>query len=92
MIVSKAVNMAKIMNVPVLGLVENMSYVTCPDCGRQIRIFGESKAEEAAQKHGIGTYVSLPLVPEYAGKCDEGNVEDIKEPALDPVADMLEKL
>jgi len=80
------------MNIPILGLVENMSYVTCPDCGRQINIFGESKASKVAAKHGIETFARLPLVSEIASKCDEGAIEDVHQDELNPITDMLEKM
>lgn len=75
MIVEKAVNMAESMEIPVLGLVENMSYVTCPDCGKKIYVFGESHVEEIADKHGIGQVASIPMNPELARLCDNGQIE-----------------
>ena len=66
MIVSKAVNMAQMMNVPIVGIVENMSYVKCPDCGRKIRVFGESHVEEVAAKYGLKLLGRLPMDPEMA--------------------------
>lgn len=70
MIVSKAVEMAKMMNVPVLGLVENMSYVTCPDCGREIHVFGESHIDEVAAKYALPVLGKLPMEPKLAAACD----------------------
>lgn len=75
MIVSKAVNMAKLMNVPILGIVENYSYLKCPDCGKEIKVFGESNIDEIAKKHNISRVVKLPLDPYIASKCDEGKIE-----------------
>ena len=75
MIVEKAVVMAEKLNVPVVALVENMSYFTCPDCGKQHRLFGESKADELAKKLHIPTAVSLPIDPAFAKLCDRGLVE-----------------
>ncbi len=75
MIVGKAVRMAEAMNIPVVGLVENMSYVECPDCGRKIMLFGESGASSIAEKYGIPKTVSLPVRPELARLCDEGRIE-----------------
>ncbi len=82
-IVGKAVNMAKDMNVPVLGLVENMSYFECPDCGKQYKIFGESHIDEVAQKYGLDVLARLPMNPEYAALCDAGKVMDIPNPGID---------
>ena len=76
MIVEKAVNMAKMMNVPVLGLVENMSWYECPCCGQKLPIFGESHVEEEGAKYGVTNTASLPLNPTLAAACDRGLVED----------------
>ena len=92
MIVAKAVKMAQMMNVPVLGFVENMSYLKCPDCGKQIDLFGPSRAQEVAQAFGIDTAVRLPLDPVRAAACDEGRVECIREDALEPLIKKLEAL
>jgi len=92
MIVEKAAGMAELMKVPILGLVENMSYLVCPSCGERINLFGESKAEEVAKRHSIASSVRLPLVPEIAEKCDKGMIEDVKEEELAPIITMLEKL
>lgn len=78
MIVEKAVNMAEKMDIPVLGLVENMSYLQCPDCGKEIAVFGESKAAMLAQKHKIPTYAKIPMDPALAKACDEGGIERIE--------------
>ena len=75
MIVEKAVNMAKMMNIPVLGLVENMSYVRCPDCGKEIRVFGESHIEAIAEKHGIENIAKIPMDPKLSAGCDAGMIE-----------------
>ena len=85
MIVEKAVNMAKLMDVPVLALVENMSYITCPDCGREIRVFGESHIDEIAQKHGVDTVAKLPIDPALAAACDAGTIENFSGAWLDGV-------
>ena len=82
-IVGKAVNMAKDMNVPVLGLVENMSYFECPDCGKQYKIFGESHIDDVANKYGLDVLARLPINPEYAALCDAGKVMDIPNPGID---------
>lgn len=75
MIVAKAVNMADKMSVPVLGVVENMSYVQCPDCGRAIEIFGESKLDEVAAGYGLKVLDRLPIDPALAAACDAGTLE-----------------
>ena len=77
MIVEKAVKMADMMNVPIVGLVENMSYYVCPDCGKQHKIFGESHIDEIANKYGIGTVAKLPMDSEVAKACDRGMVETL---------------
>lgn len=92
MIVEKAVNMAKMMNVPILGLVENMSYVTCPDCGKQFAIFGESKMDETAKRYGIPVLGKLPIDPQLASQCDQGVIELFEGDWLDHAADVAEKL
>ncbi len=79
MIVSKAVNMAKMMDIPVIGLVENMSYYECPECGRRAEIFGPSRAAELAKEFGIPHSVRLPIRPDIAKAVDEGMVEHIDE-------------
>ena len=89
MIVEKAVNMAKMMDVPVLALVENMSYITCPDCGKEIHVFGESHIDEIAKKHGVETVARMPIDPALAAACDAGTIESFNGAWLDSV---LEKL
>lgn len=82
MIVRKAVNMANMMNIPVLGLVENMSYALCPDCGKRIELFGKSKiAQEAAALH-LPVLAQLPFDPKAAQLCDEGNIEAVENPLM----------
>lgn len=90
MIVSKAVSMANMMKVPVVGLVENMSYVKCPDCGREIKVFGESHAERTAEKFGLKLLGRCPLDPDAAQKCDAGLTEEIDAPWLGLAADTVE--
>lgn len=92
MIVGKAVNMAKIMNVPILGLVENMSYVKCPCCGEKLNIFGESHLGEVAQKYEIPVLGRLPIDPALANACDHGSVELFEGDWLNEAANMVEKL
>ena len=92
MIVEKAVNMANMMNIPVLGIVENMSYFECPDCNEKHKIFGESHIEDIAEKYGIDVIAKLPIRPEIAAAADAGTIEKVTEDSLSVVADMLEKL
>jgi len=92
MIVGKAVKMAQMMNVPILGLVENMSCFICPDCGKEYQIFGESHIEEIAQKHKIDMTAKLPINPKLAAACDRGMIELYEGDWLDTLADRLEKL
>lgn len=91
MVVEKAVNMAKIMHVPVLGLVENMSYLSCPDCGKRIEIFGHSKADEIAAEYGIPAVAKMPLDPDISKLADEGRIEDYDGGALSDVFTEIEK-
>ena len=90
MIVEKAVNMAKMMNIPVLGIVENMSWITCPDCGKKIYPFGEGKTLQVAQAHSLPLLAQLPIQPELASACDKGLVELFNENWLDGAADVVE--
>lgn len=92
MIVEKAVNMAKLMDVPVLGLVENFSYVQCPDCGKRISVFGESRVEEVAEHYGIPVLGQLPIDPKLAAACDKGMLELFEGDWLDYAADVIEKV
>ncbi len=92
MIVGKAVKMAEMMNIPVLGLVENMSYLACPDCGKKIELFGKSRAEEAAQKYGIENFITLPIMPELAELSDQGLIEDMPETLTDEAVKLLQEL
>ena len=75
MIVAKAVNMAEKMNVPILGIVENMSYIECPDCGKKIEVFGKSKLPEVAERYNLEILGQLPINPALAEACDKGEVE-----------------
>lgn len=77
MIVEKAVRMAELMKVKVAGIVENMSYLECPDCGKKISVFGESRAEELARKYEIDHFAKLPIDSEAAKLCDEGKIEEL---------------
>ena len=91
MIVAKAVNMAKKMNVPILGLVENMSYFECPDCGSRHEIFGKSHIDEIAKKEGLKVLAKLPIDPEVARQVDAGLVEYDEAPWFDEAADYILK-
>ena len=91
MIVEKAVNMAAMMNVPVLGLVENMSYLTCPDCGKVINVFGESHIDEIAAKHSVANVAKLPIEPKLAAACDAGMIELFEGDWLDGIFAAIEK-
>ena len=92
MIVEKAYNMAKKMNIPVLGLVENYSYLECPDCGKKINVFGQSHVDEAAQELGIPVFGKLPVDPAYAEKADEGKFFEIDNPYLADGVEVLKNL
>ena len=93
MIVAKAVKMAEMMNIPVLGLVENMSYVRCPDCGKEIHIFGESHIEEIAKAHDTEVLARIPIDPMLASLVDSGMIEAMQADYLEAAADKIaEKL
>lgn len=89
MIVEKAVNMANMMNIPILGIVENMSYVVCPDCGKEIRVFGESRVEEVAKRCGIDLIAKIPMQPEIAALCDAGKAYEIDGKWLDNITNKI---
>ncbi len=92
MIVKKAYNMAKLMNIPVLGLVENMSYTVCPDCGKKINVFGESKIEEVAAELGVPVLARLPIDPNNAALVDKGAVELVNDDYVAQAVDFLSKM
>lgn len=89
MVVEKAVKMAKMMNIPVVGLVENMSYLTCPDCGKKIYLFGEGKTQEAADRYGLPLLAKMPIDPALAKLADAGRIEDFEGDWLDGAAARL---
>ena len=89
MIVGKAVKMANMMNIPVLGIVENMSYFECPDCNKKIEIFGKSKVEETAKEYGIEAISKLPINPDFARLADNGKIEEFSYGYLDSVVDKI---
>lgn len=92
MIVTKAVNMAKKMEIPIIGIVENMSYLECPDCGKRINVFGESHIDEVAADSGIKVLARLPIDPKIAQMVDAGQVEYLELPWLDEAAAAVEGL
>ena len=92
MIVTKAVKMAQAMNIPILGIVENMSYVVCPDCGKAFQIYGESHVEEEAGKNGLKVLGRLPIDPKLAKSCDKGAMELFEGDWLEAAADAVEAL
>lgn len=92
MIVSKAVNMAKMMNIPIIGLVENYSYVQCGNCGEKLSVFGKSHIDKIANKFGIPVLAQLPLKQEIAEAMDQGTIEDLQGDWLDLAADMITSL
>jgi len=83
MIVSKAVRMAEMLKKPVLALVENMSYLKCPDCGKEISVFGGTKAESLAKRFGIPKFARLPIDPNYSASIDAGAAEHLELPELE---------
>lgn len=89
MIVEKAVKMANMMDVPVLGIVENMSYFACPECGKRFSVFGESHVDEIAEKYGTRVLAKLPIDPELAKSVDDGRVEFFEGNYLDEAAEKL---
>lgn len=91
MIVGKAMKMASLMNIPVLGLVENMSYVLCPDCGKKIHVFGESHISEIAEEYHVPVLAQMPINPSLASACDNGTVEDLDCSYLEDAALVIER-
>ena len=90
MVVEKAVKMAEMMEVPILGLIENMSYVACPDCGKKIHLFGEGKTAEAAARHHLSVLAEMPIDPALAALTDAGDIESFQGDWLASAADALE--
>ena len=89
MIVSKAANMAQLMDIPVYGLVENMSYVKCPDCGKEIKVFGDSHIEEIAEKFGYDLLGRIPMDPKLSALVDKGWIEMMNNDYLDTAAEII---
>ena len=92
MIVTKAVKMAEMMNIPILGVVENMSYFQCPDCGSKHSIFGKSHIEEIASEHNLKVLAKLPIDPQIAAACDRGAVESLQGDWFNDIADVLKNM
>ncbi len=92
LIVKKAYNMAQLMKIPVLGIVENMSYVKCPDCGKEVHIFGSNKSESVANELGLPLLAKIPLDPELASLADAGNFERFASDYMLGAADCIENL
>jgi Mrp family chromosome partitioning ATPase len=89
MIVEKALRMAQLMNVPVLGIVENMSYVKCPDCGKEIKVFGESNIDAIAKGYGTDVLAKFPIDAEFASLCDAGRIEEVSDEWLGDITAAL---
>lgn len=92
MIVSKAVKMANMMNIPIIGLVENMSYFRCPDNGKDYKIFGDSHIEEIANEYNLNVLAKLPIDPKLSAACDKGMIELVDGDSMDSVANALEEM
>lgn len=92
MVVEKSLKMAKMMGKNIIGIVENMSYYECPDCGSKHAIFGKSNIEEVAKKYGVDTLVKLPIDPEIASKIDAGMATEIENELLNPIVEKIEGL
>lgn len=92
MVVQKAVNMANMMNIPVLGVVENYSYFECPDCGKRHKLFGESHIEKVAEENGVDTVCRIPINPKLAAACDAGLIELYEGDWLNALSAKIESL
>ncbi len=91
MIVSKAVRMAELMNIPIIGLIENMSCFKCPDCGKEHKIFGDSHIDEIAEKHKLKVLAKIPINPKISAACDKSMIELFDGDWLEPVARILDE-
>jgi len=89
-IVGKAIKMAKLMNIPIYGLIENMSYLLCPDCGKKISVFGPSHLQEVAAKHQIPVLGEVPIDPALAAACDRGELELLEQNYLQLAVDLID--
>ena len=92
MIVTKALNMAKAMNIPVLGVIENYSYLRCPDCGKQIDVFGKSRIEDIAGIAGLAVAGRIPIEPEYSEKADEGRFAEVDNEYIRGALDCIRRI
>ncbi|MEG0769846.1 MAG: Mrp/NBP35 family ATP-binding protein [Ruthenibacterium sp.] len=92
LIVEKAVKMANMMNIPILGIVENMSYAVCPDCGKKLYVFGESHVEDTAKEYGLSVLAHMPIDPQLAKNADQGVIELFEGDYMDKAADAVELL
>ena len=92
MIVEKAVKMANMMHVPIMGVVENMSYAVCPDCGKEIKVFGESHIDSICRQYGLALLGRLPIDPKTAKACDSGLIELFEGNYLEAAVDKAEAL
>ncbi len=92
LIVKKAYNMAKMMNVPVLGIVENMSYTSCPDCGKKLYLFGNGKSGAVAEELSLPLLAEIPIDPSFASLCDKGKIERFSGDFLNAAADKIEEI
>ena len=91
MVVEKAVKMAEMMEVPIIGVIENMSYIACPDCGKQIHLFGEGKTADAAARHGLELLSEMPVDPALAALADKGDIESFEGGWLENAANQIEQ-
>lgn len=91
MIVGKAIKMAEMMDVPVYGLIENMSYIECPDCGKKVSVFGESHIQEVANTYGLPVLAQMPINPAIASACDNGTIETVDVNYLNDAVNEIEK-
>ena len=92
MIVSKAVKMAEMMNIAIIGLVENMSYFACPDNGKNYKIFGETHIKEIADQYELSVLGNIPIDPKISAACDNGTIEDYDGNWLETIGETLEKM
>ena len=92
MIVGKAVKMAEQMNIPVLGIIENMSYIECPDCGKKLEIFGKSHLQDTADKYGLKILGQLPIMSDVAAMADDGTIESFDKDYLDDIMTVLKEM
>lgn len=92
MVVQKAVTMAEMMHIPILGIVENMSFVKCPDCNKEIKLFGESHIDDIANKHNLKVLGRLPIDPKLAAACDKGAIELFEGNWLDKASDAVQNI